>query len=103
MAEQKYPQPCIRCGECCRAEICEPGMLLIPGVSPPCPALEKRNGKYDCGLIFHTSKYVYPGALSEQLYNKIRDHLIDKFEFGVGCDSKLRCPDSRQPDRGETS
>lgn len=103
MVEQIYKNPCIRCGECCRAEICEPAMLLLPGVSPPCPALEKGNGGYDCGLITHTSKYVYPGALSEQLYHKIRDHLLEKFEFGVGCDSKLRCPDTGLPNPGEPS
>jgi hypothetical protein len=45
-------------------------------------------------LIVNTSRYVYPGAvLSEQLYGKIRKYLLEAFEFGVGCDSKLRCPE----------
>jgi hypothetical protein len=68
-------------------------MFLGTG-TPPCPALEKQNGVYCCGLIVNTSKYIYPGVvLSDQLYEKIRIFLLGAFEFGVGCDSKLRCPD----------
>jgi len=44
-------------------------------------------------LIVNPSRYIYPGVvLSEQLYEKIRKFLLEVFEFGVGCDSKLRCP-----------
>ena len=94
MVKQIYPQPCIQCGLCCRSEICHHGRLFLNTFLPPCPALEKQNGAYCCGLIVNTSKYVYPGAvLSENLYRKVREHLLEKFEFGVGCDSKLRCPD----------
>jgi hypothetical protein len=93
MAKQIYAKPCVRCGLCCKTEICDPGMHLLNIMSPPCPALEKRNGIYCCGLIDNTAKYVYPGALSEELYSKIRQHLIEISEFGVGCDNKLLNPD----------
>ncbi len=94
MVKQIYAKPCIGCGSCCRVEICHHGMLFLKKFSPPCPALEQHSGKYCCGLIVNTSKYIYPGALSDALYNKIRQYLMETFEFGVGCDSKLRYPDS---------
>jgi hypothetical protein len=66
-------------------------VLFLGTVAPPCPALEKQNGVYCCGMIVNTSKYIYPGVvLSEHLYEKIRKFLLEIFEFGVGCDSKLR-------------
>ena len=92
--KQIYPEPCIHCGSCCRSEICYHGVLFLNTLTPPCPALEKKNGVYVCGLIVNTSKYVYPGfVLSEQLYEKIRKFLLEAFDFGIGCDSKLRCPE----------
>lgn len=91
---QAYPHPCIRCGSCCRSEICSHGGMFLGTLTPPCPALEFHDGVHCCGLIVNTSRYVYPGAgLSEKLYEKIRNFLLEEFEFGVGCDSKLRCPD----------
>jgi hypothetical protein len=80
--------------------------MFLDTLTPPCPALEQRNGAYVCGLIVNTPKYVYPGAvLSEQLYGKIRKYLLEVFEFGVGCDSKLRCPEivagASAPGRGK--
>jgi hypothetical protein len=102
-AKQIYPKPCVYCGACCQAEICHQGMQFLSTVSPPCPALEKRDGRYCCGLIANTSRYVYPGALSEELYGKIRQSLIELFEFGVGCDSRLRCPDAAVPASPEKS
>jgi hypothetical protein len=69
-------------------------VIFLNTLTPPCPALEKQNGVHVCGLIVHTSKYVYPGfVLSEQLYEKIRKYLLEAIEFGVGCDSKSRCPE----------
>ena len=67
--------------------------MFLNTITPPCPALEKQDGIYSCGLVVNTHKYVYPGAvLSDRLYGKIRKYLLKKFEFGVGCDSKMRCP-----------
>lgn len=94
MVKQIYSEPCIRCGLCCKMEICNQGIMLLNKFSAPCPALEKRNGKHCCGLINNTSKYVFPGALSEKTYNEIRQYLLGVFEFGVGCDSKLRSPEN---------
>jgi len=68
-------------------------VLFLNTLTPPCPALEKQNGAYVCGLIVNTSKYVFPGVLKENTYEKIRKYLLEVFEFGVGCDSKLRCPE----------
>jgi len=68
-------------------------VLFLNTLTPPCPALEKQNGAYVCGLIVNTSKYFYQGVLREHTYEKIRKFLLETFEFGVGCDSKLRCPE----------
>jgi hypothetical protein len=68
-------------------------VLFLNTLTPPCPALEKQNGAYVCGLIVNPSKYLYSGVLREQTYEKIRIFLLETFEFGVGCDSKLRCPE----------
>ncbi len=100
-AKQIYPQPCIRCGSCCQSEICPQGVIFLSTATPPCPALEERNGEYGCGLILNTPEYVYPGSgLSEKLYEKIRKYLLEEFEFGVGCDSKLRCPELGAGEKG---
>ena len=97
MVQQIYPKPCVRCGSCCRTEICRPGMQFLSTSSPPCPALEKQGAHYRCGLVENTAQYVYPGALSEEVYEKIRQYLIGQFQFGVGCDSKLH---RDRPDQG---
>lgn len=68
--------------------------MFLGTLTPPCPALEFRDGVYCCGLIVNTSRYLSPGVvLSERLCGRIREFLLEKFEFGVGCDSKLRCPE----------
>lgn len=103
MAIQIYSEPCIGCGSCCKAEICDHGILFLRTVSPPCPALEKRLGKYYCGLVVNTARYVHRYDFSDEQISEIKQSLMETFEFGVGCDSKLRCPDpNARPSRPVT-
>src|SRR3990172_556441 len=62
----KYPKPCVQCGKCCREEVCPIGQLLIRTTTPPCPALEKGEGKYWCGITRHPSCYIHPSIGLEE-------------------------------------
>lgn len=42
---------CMRCGECCKAEVCEAGIYCYKSDATPCKGLKKKNGKYYCELV----------------------------------------------------
>lgn len=82
-----HKSSCKQCGECCKKEVCLIGKVFMGTTKTPCPALEKLNGKYWCGLIVKTEKYIFPSLkLSPHQQNGIREHLMMIFNFGEGCD-----------------
>ena len=54
-----YGAPCNRCGHCCKAGPCGPGLRLFGGpADQPCPALETEpSGATNCGLMVDPAKY----------------------------------------------
>lgn len=49
----KHGQPCNGCGLCCMASLCPLGQHVFerPELPGPCPALEFKNGKSECGIV----------------------------------------------------
>ena len=83
---QIYPEPCTQCGECCKAEACIIAEAVLDRITTPCSALECSEGKYWCGLITNTSKYLDLGK-GKWRYGFVGRHLKEIFKFGAGCDS----------------
>lgn len=44
----KKMNECLKCGDCCRVEICGMGLEICPDLKPPCPFLTDNNL---CGAI----------------------------------------------------
>ena len=85
---QLYKKPCTQCGRCCKEEVCLIGVAFLDTDIIPCPALKQIGGKYFCGLVVVPEEFVFPTiGLSEQQYVLIKEHMIERFSFGVGCDA----------------
>ena len=46
-------KPCVRCGRCCKEEVCDIGRILFETDTPPCPALIPDGDKMACGVVVH--------------------------------------------------
>lgn len=53
-------EPCTRCGDCCKAEVCHMGENVYGTTRPPCPGLEKRGNRHACVLIEMTPEHLFP-------------------------------------------
>ena len=80
---------CIRCGECCRDQVCFIGLTLVGPHEAPCDALtyDGLTGKYACGLITETLRFALPKLkLTELQIDLLRNHIRFINNFGEGCD-----------------
>lgn len=67
---------CIRCGRCCKEEICPLGEAAFGHIEAPCPALMKENEVYSCEFVI-TEKVFFTDT-----------PLADTLGIGKGCDAK---------------
>ncbi len=82
-----YKKKCEQCGKCCKTQVCLLGFVILRTETTPCPSLIERDGKYWCGLITETERFVFPELkLSDEQVNLIRKHLLVVNNFGEGCD-----------------
>lgn len=81
MAEIKPPafgSPCNGCGLCCKLEVCRIGKMVFgEAQAAPCPALEKEDGRYWCGIVRAEEKAGLPKMAADAL------------GVGKGCDSEF--------------
>ncbi len=85
---QIYKNPCTQCGRCCRGEVCIIGQAFLGTCKTPCSALVNDDGKYLCGLITDTSRFMIPSLeLTEEQCDTVKCYLVECFSFGVGCDA----------------
>jgi hypothetical protein len=57
-----YGAPCNRCGECCKARLCQVGAALFTQ-GGPCPALIEQGDAYACGLVQAPQAYALVRSL----------------------------------------
>ena len=79
--------PCTRCGQCCREEVCSLGKRFLDGNgSPPCPALEANgDDTYSCGLVTRPTHYLDLGewaAWKDEVFGALIAELLG---IGKGC------------------
>jgi hypothetical protein len=82
-------QPCKRCGKYCREELCQLALDHLPAVRVPCPALEGDGGKYACGLVLHSSKYVDAGTPAAWKDRVLGELFAEALGIGRGCDMTM--------------
>lgn len=77
----KKLKKCIRCGQCCTIQICEPGKrhLKVKDDDPwkPCPYLKKDGEVYTCRLY-------------EEADDIMKQYLYDVLFIGKGCMNELK-------------
>jgi len=82
-----YKSKCLQCGKCCQTEVCLLGKVILRTAKIPCVALINRDGRYWCGLITDTKRYVFPELdLNDKQLKLIKEHLLSVNNFGEGCD-----------------
>ena len=73
---ESYPK-CIRCGECCREEVCHAGERVYGRTQAPCPGLKEKDGISSCSLY-------------DLCPDKDKWNLSLMMTFGFGCTNKFR-------------
>lgn len=68
-------KPCLRCGKCCKAEICMIGEMAFGSTGAFCPGLIKCGNTHVCGLVAVEKEAGIEPLLSKAL------------GIGKGCDS----------------
>lgn len=78
--------PCNGCGWCCAMEPCGLAREFIgEHVKAPCPALERRDGRFVCGLILRPSHYLrLPNDWADEHLGGV---FADALGVGKGCDA----------------
>lgn len=85
-AKPRRGQPCNGCGWCCAMEPCELAREFISGpVTAPCPALERQDGRFVCGMIRRPSHYMdLPNDWADQ---HLGGMFAEALGAGRGCDA----------------
>ena len=81
---------CIRCGACCREELCDLALTMLEQVQgPPCPALEFDGRQHSCGLVLHPQRYINLGPIREWKDEHFGRYFEQLLGMGKGCDRKM--------------
>ena len=84
----KYGEPCNRCGECCRLELCFLANVVFEGCPAPCPALEYHDGLFACGLIIRPDFYItqnWPAKDRLEMKQYVTPRIQAVLGIGQGC------------------
>lgn len=83
-------EPCNGCGGCCLAVVCPAGsaILGLPEEAPgPCPALERQEARFVCGLVANPCSYA-PVATAIYGAPAMSEAALLLISSGVGCDAR---------------
>lgn len=69
---------CTRCGECCKAEVCDIGWSAFNSHETPCAGLVKRDGQYACSLVLAEAEF------------GLEPFIANTLGIGVRCDNELK-------------
>jgi hypothetical protein len=85
-----YGAACNGCGKCCMDQVCPLGRHFFgfPDWNGPCPALEERDGKYQCGLVVNISHWA-PFMVARHGAAQLADGAAALIGAGFGCDAKV--------------
>lgn len=87
IAKPQRGQPCNGCGLCCALEPCGLALEFIdPQAQAPCPALERHDGRYVCGLIRQPSRYM-PDLPNDWADKHLGSMFAEALGAGKGCDA----------------
>lgn len=78
--------PCVKCGDCCKASVCEIAETLGLSSTSPCSALEFTEGFYFCGIAINPVKHI-PDSIIMPDYKKawMGKYIRKLMKFGYGC------------------
>lgn len=74
-AKPAYDSPCNGCGLCCRMEVCDIGLQILPEAAAPCPMLRFDGARYRCRVVEMEAASNAPPLIAQAL------------GIGLGCDS----------------
>lgn len=87
-----YGTPCNGCGLCCQNEICPLGQIVFPAAvvrfGGACPALERDDERFICGLIARPEAYA-PIKASVYGVEALREAAVIGVGAGIGCDARM--------------
>lgn len=88
--EKKPPHgsPCNRCGCCCFGSKCGLGAMIYSSSAGPCPALERVDGGYECGVVRNPRKFdAIRTAINGE--DEMRKAALLLTRAGQGCDARI--------------
>ena len=90
----KYLQPCNRCGQCCKEQLCHVAEIVFVGheENAQCPALEiETSGEFSCGMIKRPDHYLQTNWSAEDR-KAMTDYLVPtiKASLGIGHGCQMR-------------
>lgn len=88
-----HGSPCNKCGGCCMEVTCVLGRHVFGVDDGPCPALEKSEGGYGCGLVSRPREFspVRTAVHGVPTMSKAASTLIGA---GIGCDAQAEGEDA---------
>lgn len=57
LPKPRHGAPCNRCGACCKAMLCDLGQHVFGREIGPCPALQREEIGYRCGLVAEPGRF----------------------------------------------
>ncbi len=91
ISKPRFGDPCNRCGECCKASMCEFGEQFLEVATVPCPALEiEPDGRTACGLMTHPSRHL---RVQWTAPDKMSFDDFWRSQFGQLFTGRCSCPD----------
>lgn len=85
-SKPRYGDPCNRCGECCRDELCPLASLGFRDWRAPCPALIEQDGRFVCGLVVAPRRFA-PTQVSRHGVSRVSSAAKTLCGIGLGCDA----------------
>lgn len=84
----KFGTACNGCGLCCLIEPCSLAIEFVTSdTTGPCPALEKEDDRFWCGLLRRPHHYIEELKEKPWVDGPIQEILLASGAFGAGCDS----------------
>ena len=84
----RHGTSCNNCGECCKDVLCVSAVHVFKRTEGPCPAIQKKENKFMCGLMMQPENYV-PDLVMANGKEVIAKAIGILVGAGIGCDSLL--------------
>ena len=77
LMKSHFQNKCIRCGKCCKEEVCKVGFEAFGSIQPPCKGLIQIDGEYACIFVKAEEEF------------KLDPYITRALGIGKGCDSDI--------------